>query len=301
LTMSLERPIGKTRHGQVSASAQNSPRPRTEFGQGCGILRHSAPPGVYDHRRYAPPIELVDWIEHFWLEEWQFDSGAPQTREVLPHPNIQLVFAPGRSRIYGVQLGRFIRQLIGKDRIFGIKFRPGAFYPFLRKPVSAIANTAVSITDVFPDAADVETEILACRDDGDMVQAAGRFLTAKLPPRDAQADRARLMVEEIARDNSVTRVEHLIARWDIQERTLQRLFDRYVGASPRWVIKRYRIYEALESVAAGTQEGLTGLAQNLGYFDQAHFINDFRKLVGCSPGEYARPLADGTRASDSIQ
>jgi AraC-like DNA-binding protein len=301
LTMTLERMIGETRHGHVNASAQNSPRPRTEFGQGCGILRHSAPPGDYRHRRYAPPIELVDWIEHFWLEEWHFESGAPQTREVLPHPNIQLVFAPGRSRIYGVQLSRFIRQLVGKEQIFGIKFRPGAFYPFLRKPVSTMASTAVLITEVFPHAVNVERELLACCDDAGMVQAATYFLTANLASRDPQADRARQIVEGIARDSSVTRVEHLVARWGIQERTLQRLFDRYVGAGPRWVIKRYRIYEALESVAAGAYEGWAGLAQNLGYFDQAHFINDFKKLVGCSPSEYARPLADGVHASESIQ
>jgi len=80
--------IGKTRHGHAGAAAQNSSRPRAEFGQGCGILRHSASPGVYHHWRCAPPIELADWIEHFWLEEWLFDSLAPQTREVLPHPNV---------------------------------------------------------------------------------------------------------------------------------------------------------------------------------------------------------------------
>ena len=290
--------IGKTRHGPAAAAAQISPRPRTEFGQGCGILRHSVSPGAYRHWRYAPPLELADWIEHFWLEEWQFDSSAPQTREVLPHPSVQLVFAPNRSRIYGVQLGRFVRQLVGKDRIFGVKFRPGAFYPFLRKPVSSMADRAIPVTEVFPDAAKVERDVLACGHDGDMVQAATDFLVANLPPRDPHADRARRIVEEIASNSSITRVEHLVARWGVHERTLQRIFDRYVGASPRWVIKRYRIYEALESVGLETQAGWAGLAQNLGYFDQAHFTNDFRKLVGCSPSEYVRPLPD---REDSIQ
>jgi len=289
--------IGKTRHDQAGAAVQNSPRPRTQFGQGCGILRHSASPGLYHHWRYAPPIELIDWIEHFWLEEWLFDSQEPQTREVLPHPSVQMVFAAGRSRIYGVQLGRFVRRLVGKDRIFGIKFRPGAFHPFLRKPVSSIANTSVSVTEVFPDAAKVEREVLACRDDEDMLLTATHFLMAKLPSGDPHAQRARRIVEEIASDSGATRVEHLTARWNIHERTLQRLFDRYVGASPRWVIKRYRIYEALESVSCGVQAGWTGLAQNLGYFDQAHFINDFKKLVGCSPSEYVRPLPDSGDAS----
>jgi AraC-like DNA-binding protein len=76
----------------------------------------------------------------------------------------------------------------------------------------------------------------------------------------------------------------------MKERTLQRLFDRYVGASARWVIKRYRVYEALESMRPGAPIEWAALAQDLGYFDQAHFINDFKKLVGCLPSEYVRPL-----------
>ena len=282
--------IGKTRQLETKPPARQAPALRAEFGQGCGILRHSPPPGIYHHRRFAPPAELADWVEHFWLEDWQFESGMPQTREVLPHPSVHLVFAAGRLRIYGVQLGRFVRQLKDKDCIFGIKFHPGAFHPFSRRPVSAIANTSILATEVFSDAADAEKEVLTCSRDASIVRAATKFLMAHLPARDPCVDNARHAVEQIARDRSVTRVEHLVARCGIGERTLQRLFDRHVGASPRWVIKRYRIYEALEGIAAGTRAEWADLAQNLGYFDQAHFINDFRKLVGCSPTGYAAHL-----------
>jgi AraC-like DNA-binding protein len=94
------------------------------------------------------------------------------------------------------------------------------------------------------------------------------------------------IAETIAGDATVTRVEHLVARFDLQERTLQRLFNRYVGASPRWVIKRYRVYDVLTKLTAGEPVAWAALAQDMGYFDQAHFYNDFRKLVGCSPGQY---------------
>lgn len=284
--------IGKIRQLQASSADPLTPMRGSEFGQGCGILRHLPPPGLYHHRRYAPPSELADWLEHFWLEDWEFDSEAPQTREVLPHPNVHLVFAPNRSRIYGVQLRRFVRQLKDKGSILGIKFRAGAFYPFLRKPVSEIANLSIVASEAFANATDAENEILACRQDESRVRAATHFLMAHVPPRDPHAEAARKAVEEIVSDRSVTRVEHLIARRGIQERTLQRLFGRYVGASPRWVIKRYRIYEALECLAEGKMAEWADLAQNLGYFDQAHFINDFRKLVGCSPTEYTGPLVE---------
>jgi AraC-like DNA-binding protein len=277
--------IGKTRHLPITPPAAPT-APRAGFGQGCGILRHAPPPGTYQHQRYAPPAELADWVAHFWREEWQLETSVPQTREVLPHPCVHLVFAPNRSRIYGVQLRRFVRQLTGHGCIFGITFHPGAFQPFLRKPVSGIADTSIPAAEIFCDAANAEKEVLiGCRH-GSMVHAATKFLIAHLPPPDPRAHDARHAVERIARDRGVTRVEHLVAQCGLAERTLQRLFDRYVGASPRWVIKRYRIHEALESMTAGARAQWAELAQDLGYFDQAHFINDFRKLVGCSPAEY---------------
>jgi len=279
--------IGKTRHVDEDPMVEPLSSPLALVGQGCGVLRHSPPPGSYRHTRYAPPDELSGWVEHFWLEAWQFRDSASQTREMLPYPSVHLVFAPGRSRIYGIQLGRFVRELKDNGRILGIKFRPGAFYPFLRKPVCSIANGSILAAQVFSNVANTEAAVLGCRDDRGMVEMAAQFLAANLPPRDPNVETARSAVEVIAKDRNMTRVQELAAQVGATERTVQRLFRRYVGASPRWVIKRYRVYEALEQLTDGRPADLANLAQNLGYFDQAHFINDFKKLVGRAPTEYA--------------
>jgi AraC-like DNA-binding protein len=273
--------IGKTRHAVPISPAT--------FGQGCGVLRHSPPPGAYRHTRYSAPGALAEWVQHFWVESWDLRGSAPQIRDVLPHPCVHLAFARGRTRIYGVQLGHFVRELKGKDSVLGVKFRPGAFYPFLRKPVCSIANVSFPAQQLFSDITAAEDEVLACSDDRRMVEVASRFLLAHLPPPDPIVEQACSAVEKIASDPSMTRVESLVALSGMQDRTLQRMFRRYVGASARWVIKRYRVYEALEQLGHGRPANLAALAQNLGYYDQAHFINDFKKLVGRSPAQYAKP------------
>lgn len=278
--------IGKSRHLNAQPGAPGSSLDRSAFGQGCGVLHHSPSPGTYQHSRQAPPDELAEWVEHFWLEKWDLRGLSPQTRIVLPHPCVQFVFAPGRTKIYGVQLRRFARELQGQDSILGIKFRPGAFYPFFAKPISTIANASVSAAQVFPDAVSAEQHILTCGDDHAMVEAATKFLINHLPRHDPNVGIACRIVEAIANDCAVTRVEHLTARFDLSERKLQRLFHRYVGASPRWVIKRYRVYDVLTQLTADAPVAGATLAQNTGYFDQAHLYNDFRKLIGCSPGQY---------------
>lgn len=283
--------IGKSRRSTAPTAARQ-PVLREQFGQGCGVLQHSPPPGSYRHVRYMPGRELADWVQHFWIETWDWDGAVPQRREVLPHPCVHLAFVPERSRIFGVQLGRFVRELSGHGCVVGVKFRPGAFHPFLRQPVSSIANTSLPLGAVFIGAREAEREVFSCREEAAMVKAAAGFLIARLPPPDPAVALACDIVETVASDKDITRVEQIVARWGISERSLQRLFRRYVGASARWVIKRYRIYQALERLSSNTQLDWANFAQEIGYFDQAHFINDFRKLVGCTPATYLM-TADG--------
>ena len=83
-------------------------------------------------------------------------------------------------------------------------------------------------------------------------------------------------------------MDDLVDRYGLNKRMLQRLFARYVGVSPKWVIQRYRLNEAAEQLATGESVSQAELALNLGYSDQAHFIRDFKSIVGVSPAAYAR-------------
>jgi AraC-like DNA-binding protein len=278
--------IGKTRHAGAVAPGSSWQAAGDVFALDCGVLRHAASPGTYRHTRYPPTRALCGWVQHFWVESWDLQDHDPQIREVLPHPCVHLVLARGRSRVYGVQLERVVRELRGRDCIVGVKFRPGAFYPFLQRPVRSLTNRSVPATELLQGAERAEQEVQNCRDERALVEIASRLLLVNLPSDDSAVNPAGALVEEIARDRNVTRVEHLASRHNLSERTLQRLFSRYVGASARWVIKRYRVFEALGRLAAGRDVDFATLAQELGYYDQAHFINDFRKLVGHSPAAY---------------
>ena len=71
------------------------------------------------------------------------------------------------------------------------------------------------------------------------------------------------------------------------ERTTQRLFRRYVGVPVKWVLCRYRLQHAALQIETVPDLDFADLAVRLGWYDQAHFINDFRDMLGCTPGEYA--------------
>ena len=123
--------------------------------------------------------------------------------------------------------------------------------------------------------------------DDERVVVAADFLGGRLPPVDDNVVRVGEIVDGIAVDRGINTLDHMLSRWRMDRRALQRLFNEYVGIGPKWVINRYRMHEALERVDQGGQANWAELALELGYFDQAHFIRDFKALVGCTPARYA--------------
>ncbi|GLQ44975.1 AraC family transcriptional regulator [Dyella lipolytica] len=254
-----------------------------------GVLHQRLAEGEFQHVRRPPSPALADLIEHYWYVSWDLRDLPAQQQETLPHPNVQFVVEPGSTAIYGVHTRRFIRPLEGAGQVFGIKFKAGGFYPFLRTSVSSLMDRSLDPAKIFgADAARFDMEVSASDSIDAMSSAAERLLLAHRPPDDANVVRVSTLVAGIAADRSLTSVEQLAVQSGLTKRSLQRLFNHYVGISPKWVINRYRLHEAIAQLQAGAPIVWTELALQLGYFDQAHFIRDFRRLVGRSPAEYAR-------------
>lgn len=276
--------IGKTR--------QPGPDERTlhaDIGKPRGVLHQRLAEGDFKHARRAPSLTLAGLIEHYWFVSWDLRGLPSQQQETLPHPNVQFVVESGLTGIYGVHTGRFVRRLEGQGQVFGIKFKAGGFFPFYGAPVSELLDRRLDPSRIFGnDAARFESDIFASTDIDAMATLAERLLITHLPVADENVTRVSELVASIAADRSLTSVETLAQRSGCTKRALQRLFNQYVGVGPKWVINRYRLHEAIAQLQAGTPAAWTELALALGYFDQAHFIRDFRKLVGRSPTEYAR-------------
>jgi AraC-like DNA-binding protein len=112
--------------------------------------------------------------------------------------------------------------------------------------------------------------------------------TTILPPADPQIERIADILRIIEQSPGLTRVEQLADSAQIGVRSLQQLFSEYVGVSPKWAIRRFRLHEAADRLASDETVDLSDLALTLGYFDQSHFTSDFHKLVGHSPAQYQR-------------
>jgi len=260
-----------------------------------GVLQLGADEKRFRYLRRLPAADLGVFIEHFWMVSWDLRGAAPYNAQTVSHPSVQLALEEGNSRIYGVVKGRSSRLLEDEGQVFAVKFRPGGFYPFLKSPLSRLTNRSIALSDLFGSHAQNFQEAVLSLDDGAMkVNAAENFLRQYMPERDETAVLAGQIVDEICINREIMTVDDVAARFDLGKRMLQRMFDQYIGVTPKWVIRVYRLHEIVERLhadkAARKAVDFAALSQELGYFDQAHFVKDFKSIIGYTPTEYLRKL-----------
>jgi AraC-like DNA-binding protein len=237
--------------------------------------------------RYLPPAELAPFLDHFWIVEWDLRGQPPFVQRTLPYPCVHLVFDAARSGVFGVPTGAFDYELKGAGKVCGLRFRAGAFRALLGRPVHTITDQVLPLSSVFPwDDEAAQRAVLDGVDDAAMVASASVLLGASLPPPAPEVEQIAAILRSVEGTPGLTQVEALAESAGMGVRSLQQLFSEYVGVSPKWVIRRFRLHEAADRLASGEVFDLAALALSLGYFDQSHFSSDFRKLVGQPPARY---------------
>lgn len=238
-----------------------------------------------------PSEDLAPWVHHYGSVHW--DLRSPFAADTLPFPagRIELEVQGGvcRAEVVGVRTGRYSNCHTGRGQFFIVQFRAATLQPLLRRAMSCLTDRALPVARVLGPKADTWVRALrrarSCEAEVELTEAFLREVVPALPP---PVSAMRDLVERIAADSALCRVEQVAASATLNVRTLQRRFRAYVGVHPKWVIQRYRLQEAAQRLRAATPIALARLAADLGYADQAHFVRDFRRVVGRPPGDFTR-------------
>ncbi|MCV2369958.1 helix-turn-helix domain-containing protein [Roseateles oligotrophus] len=249
--------------------------------------------------RYPVSEALSPWLDFHWLIEWDLPAGQEHSQRVLPYPNTHLVFEAGATALHGVARGVFVRGLHGRGRVHGLRFKCGGLRPWLNGSVQALSGRQVLLGEAlaWAEPAHVlraEQAVLGAGSHRQAIKAAEALLLGHLPAMDPWVARVDAAVQQVMQDSSLTRVAELQALLGLtagSERTLQRRFADSLGVSPKWVIQRARLQDALQALAQEQAPGFADLALHLGFCDQAHFSRCFRQTTGQTPAQYRLALA----------
>ena len=252
------------------------------------FLRHA----VYDHA--APDPRLRRWIDRYWSVTWDLGPGRMHRVATLDEPSIHLTREWGRIRRAGVDgagtwitgpvtRGRFDVTQVDAGGVLGVRFHLGGTTAFTRTDLAALRDRTVSAAGWF--GPDLPPPELPCTATG-AAPALDAWLLAR-EPRDAPGAATFREILTLLEDPEVTGVAELARRSDRSIRSLQRMFHRFVGVGPKRMVVRARVMDAVAAIDRGDARSLTDLSQGLGWFDQSHFIRDFRTVTGQTPSGYA--------------
>lgn len=261
----------------------------TDKKRSMGILQLSEGEKKYQLTRLEPSDRLRPFVKHYWVVSWNLEEQSPYLQNVVPNPCVNMVMEDHQSGIYGASSRMYTQKIEGEGQVFGVKFHPGGFFPFIQSPLYKLTDQSLTLEDVFgDDGIEYEQQLKTQMDIEGKMALTEALLLKHLPNKDESVVKINQIITHILEDSELTQVEQLCRISQINKRTLQRLFSQYVGISPKWVIRLYRLQNAAESIDNGSHQDLLKLSADLGYYDQSHFIKDFKSIVGKTPEEYTR-------------
>ena len=264
-----------------------------------GVVHRGGDVGVYDLGRAAPGRALAPFVEHLWWVRRDLVGREPRTVRTLPFPAVNLTVEDGTAGevrhghpmpaalVHGVPTGAFTVELSGTGWVVGARFAPGGWAAWSGRGAAALTDRVVLAGDVDPAWGAAGEAVLAAADVPERLEVLRELLSRRAVEPDGEYLGVRASVEAAAADPS-QRVEDLASALGCSTRTLQRRYARLVGVSPKWVLTRYRLQEAALELERDAGADLAEVAHRLGWYDQSHLSADLRRVLGTTPGRYAR-------------
>lgn len=259
------------------------------------------------YRRYTPAPPLNALIGCFWFAEGF--EGSHVFERLLPNGESGIVIdlRDEPVRIYdgqnidkfesyapaifcGARTDCFVIDTSRQERVIGIQFRPGGAFPFLRMPAHEAANVTLALDDIWPgEAMLLREELLATPSVEQMFSILERTLLTRLTPA-ALAPAVAFAARCLGGRNAGLRVADVADRVGMTSRRFMDTFRDQTGLSPKAFQRVRRFQHVLNTLHLRGQRSFDGnfaaLAADCGYYDQPHFIHDFRHFSGLTPGEY---------------
>ncbi|MFK7988285.1 MAG: helix-turn-helix domain-containing protein [Sandaracinaceae bacterium] len=233
---------------------------------------------------YAPPPDLSDVVESFWVGRWDLRGQPPHVTELLGDPAVHIVAEAGASRVVGVWTRRWVRRLEGRGLVRAAKLRPGAVGALFDGPAIALTDQLNAFGPTWgTDAEAFERRILQPRDDEEAFVFLADWIRRRRRPDPRGMQRAIEVCASLGEPDVWAGASALAARSGMEVRTMQRMFRAHVGASPKTLLRRARLQEGIGRLESGAVPSLAGLALDLGYADQAHFSRDVKAVIGKTP------------------
>jgi AraC-like DNA-binding protein len=265
-------------------------------------FEHASPIGCWRVTVCQPAPQLADFVATMWFGEGQvayqrdriLPSGQSQLLINLGPPQYRVEPGPPERRVpfidvwySGLHQGPIDTEAPHGNALLGVAFSARGTYPWLGAKLEGLADRIIALADALGDGVlSLRERLLNTPDTARRFEIVEQWLIARLSPRSSVHPAVRWAVDRIAASGGKVSVASLATQTGYTRKHLAGLFVSQVGLTPKALCRVHRFRGALSLLDGSTQVPWAQLADQCGYYDQAHLGNEFRAFTGFTPSEF---------------
>lgn len=245
----------------------------------------------------APSLLLAPYIKHYWFLKVGIDADTQQ--RIISDGYISLIFHRGeqmyfasnntlqeRAFLSGQSIGYYDFIRTGETDMICITFRPHGARMFFQFPMNKLFNRSITIDALgLPELKELNDKLLYNHNIEACITHIESFLLKHLSlSKEYNFKRMATVVQSI--NQGETNIDLLAKKCCLGHKQFRRVFSEYIGSNPSDFIRIIRFQRALYFMQTSPRITLANLAFACGYYDQPHFVREFKHFSGYSPSEY---------------
>lgn len=248
-------------------------------------------------QKFAPSARLQKLIKCYYYIE-KHDEALLHDR-YFADGCVEVVFSTGweffkndTKEPWAKIIGQIIQprelDIVGKGRSFGVWFYPHAFSWFYQGNLSELNDRVAAWDELFPGwISERVGEFLSQGQVEGLVSLMDQFWLQRLATRrDTQADNlVGFSIGHLYEHKGAADLRKLHEMLSVSDRYLQKLFSTRVGLTPKQAVRIFRFQEAVQHLT-DHQSSLTRLAYDHHFYDQSHFVREFKQFTGFRPSQF---------------
>jgi hypothetical protein len=256
-----------------------------------------------NYKTYKPHKDLDTIVKFYWTLEVPFDPKN-QKQKIVPDGCVEMTFNFGdkirrytsendfilhpNAMVMGQRTKSYFILPVGDVDTFAICFYPIGFVNFVKAPLKNLVDKETPISELFgqEEAYNLEQQMVCAIDAQQRINIIENFLLKKLNEENTVSSIVQSTVEVLIKTKGTTPINAILKDDASKRRQLERHFRKQIGISPKQLGKAIRLQTTLNLLLNKKSETLTDIAYESEYFDQNHFIKDFKDLVGVTPKEF---------------